>query len=59
MASGGSATRSASARSFDFGADDVLCSYEDYTPPMDQTVNGKRLDSLAKVIKLYVGMGFM
>ncbi|KAL0921522.1 hypothetical protein M5K25_008602 [Dendrobium thyrsiflorum] len=48
MASGGSATRSASARSFDFGSDDVLCSYDDYTQQMDATVNGKRSDSPAK-----------
>lgn len=48
MASGGSAPRSASARSFDFGSDDVLCSYDDYTPQLDQTVNGKRSDSSAK-----------
>ncbi|PKU79019.1 hypothetical protein MA16_Dca000363 [Dendrobium catenatum] len=48
MASGGSATRSASARSFDFGSDDVLCSYDDYTPQMDAAVNGKRSESPAK-----------
>ncbi|XP_020585300.1 class E vacuolar protein-sorting machinery protein HSE1 isoform X2 [Phalaenopsis equestris] len=48
MASGGSATRSASVRSFDFGSDDVLCAYDEYTPQMDQSFNGKRSDSLAK-----------
>ncbi|KAI0516243.1 hypothetical protein KFK09_008915 [Dendrobium nobile] len=48
MASGGSATRSASARSFDFGSDDVLCSYDDYTPQMDAAINGKLSESPAK-----------
>ncbi|PKA57499.1 hypothetical protein AXF42_Ash020743 [Apostasia shenzhenica] len=49
MASGGSSGRSLSGtRSFDFGSDDVLCSYDDYTPQQDQSVNGMRSDLSAK-----------
>ncbi|KAK8937671.1 hypothetical protein KSP40_PGU006664 [Platanthera guangdongensis] len=45
MASSGSAALSASAaRSFDFGSDDVLCSYDDYTPHQDQSANGRLSD---------------
>ncbi|KAG0487379.1 hypothetical protein HPP92_009474 [Vanilla planifolia] len=29
--------------SFDFGTDDVLCSYEEYTPPVDHTASPKDL----------------
>ncbi|KAG0487331.1 hypothetical protein HPP92_009426 [Vanilla planifolia] len=29
--------------SFDFGSDDVLCSYEEYTPPVDHTASPKDL----------------
>lgn len=49
MASGGSSVQSAAgSRSFDFGSDDVLCSFEDCTLQLDPTANGKRSDSSAK-----------
>ncbi|KAG1346778.1 tyrosine-protein phosphatase non-receptor type 23 [Cocos nucifera] len=47
MASGGSSGRSGSgSRSFDFGSDDVLCSYDDYAA--QDNSNGKRSDPSGK-----------
>uniref|UniRef100_A0A1D1ZH48 DUF1421 domain-containing protein n=1 Tax=Anthurium amnicola TaxID=1678845 RepID=A0A1D1ZH48_9ARAE len=47
MASGGSSSRAPSlSRSFDFGSDDVLCSYDDLAS--QDTPNGKRSDSAGK-----------
>lgn len=36
------------ARSFDFGSDDVLCSYDDYATHPDQSANGRLSDPSAK-----------
>lgn len=48
MASGGSSSRAGSGgRTFDFGSDDVLCSYDDFGP--QDPPNGRRSDPSAKV----------
>lgn len=50
MASGGFSVQStAGSSSFDFGSDDVLCPFEDYTLQFGPAANGKGLDSSAKV----------
>ncbi|KAH7651836.1 Non-specific serine/threonine protein kinase protein [Dioscorea alata] len=47
MASGGSSSRAGSGgRTFDFGSDDVLCSYDDFGP--QDPPNGRRSDPSAK-----------
>ncbi|MQL94567.1 hypothetical protein Taro_027225 [Colocasia esculenta] len=53
MASGGSSSRPPSvSRSFDFGSDDVLCSYDDLGS--QDSSNGKRSESAGKNPKLPV-----
>ncbi|XP_020590416.1 TGF-beta-activated kinase 1 and MAP3K7-binding protein 3-like [Phalaenopsis equestris] len=50
MASGGSSRRpmSSESRSFEFGSDELLFSYDDYTSHKDQSANAKRSESTAK-----------
>ncbi|KAI0492927.1 hypothetical protein KFK09_027203 [Dendrobium nobile] len=49
MDCGGSSVQAAAGpRLFDFGSDDVLCSFEEYALRLEPTGNGKLLDSSAK-----------
>lgn len=42
MASGSSGRVNSGSKGFDFGSDDILCSYEDY--PNQDSSNGSHLD---------------